>query len=37
MSELLSHYGLPLILTTDDGVTTLMTDDEARRGDAEPR
>ena len=29
MSELLSHYGLPLILTTDDGVTTLMTDDEA--------
>ena len=29
MSALLSHYGLPLILTTDDGVTTLMTDDEA--------
>jgi hypothetical protein len=29
MSELLSHYGVPLILTTDDGVTTLMTDDEA--------
>jgi len=29
MSELLSHYGLPLILTTDDGVTTLITDDEA--------
>jgi hypothetical protein len=29
MSELLSHYGLPLVLTTDDGVTTLMTDDEA--------
>jgi hypothetical protein len=29
MSALLSHYGIPLILTTDDGVTTLMTDDEA--------
>jgi hypothetical protein len=29
MSALLSHYGVPLILTTDDGVTTLMTDDEA--------
>jgi len=29
MSELLSNYGVPLILTTDDGVTTLMTDDEA--------
>lgn len=29
MSALLSHYGLPLIFTTDDGVTTLMTDDEA--------
>jgi hypothetical protein len=29
MSELLSHYGVPLILATDDGVTTLMTDDEA--------
>jgi hypothetical protein len=29
MSELLSHYGVPLILTSDDGVTTLMTDDEA--------
>lgn len=28
MSALLSHYGIPLILTTDDGVTTLMTDDE---------
>jgi hypothetical protein len=28
MSELLSHYGVPLILTSDDGVTTLMTDDE---------
>ncbi|MDT5236304.1 MAG: hypothetical protein QOF47_2291 [Mycobacterium sp.] len=29
MSELLSHYGVPMVLTTDDGVTTLMTDDEA--------
>jgi hypothetical protein len=29
MSELLSHYGLPLILTSDDGVSTFMTDDEA--------
>jgi hypothetical protein len=29
LSALLSHYGVPLILTTDDGVTTLMTDDEA--------
>jgi len=29
MSGLLSHYGVPLILTSDDGVTTLMTDDEA--------
>jgi hypothetical protein len=29
MAALLAHYGVPLILTTDDGVTTLMTDDEA--------
>jgi hypothetical protein len=29
MSELLSKYGLPLIFTSDAGVTTLMTDDEA--------
>jgi hypothetical protein len=29
MSELLRHYGLPLIFTSDAGVTTLMTDDEA--------
>jgi hypothetical protein len=29
MSELLSNYGVPLIFTSDDGVTTLMTDDEA--------
>lgn len=29
MSALLGYYGVPLILTTDDGVTTLMTDDEA--------
>ena len=29
MSELLGHYGVPLIFTSDAGVTTLMTDDEA--------
>jgi hypothetical protein len=29
MSELLSNYGLPLVFTSDAGVTTLMTDDEA--------
>jgi hypothetical protein len=29
MSALLSRYGVPLIITTDDGVITLMTDDEA--------
>jgi hypothetical protein len=29
MSELLRHYGVPLVFTTDAGVTTLMTDDEA--------
>ncbi len=29
MSELLSRFGVPLIFTSDDGVTTLMTDDEA--------
>jgi hypothetical protein len=29
LSALLGYYGVPLILTTDDGVTTLMTDDEA--------
>jgi len=29
MSALLRHYGVPLILTSDDGVTVLMTDDEA--------
>jgi hypothetical protein len=29
MSELLSLFGVPLILTSDDGVTTFMTDDEA--------
>ena len=29
MSALLSLYGVPLILTSDDGVSTLMTDDEA--------
>ena len=29
MSVLLGRYGVPLIITTDDGVITLMTDDEA--------
>lgn len=29
MSDLLGHYGVPLIITSDDGVTTVMTDDEA--------
>ena len=29
MSELLRHFGVPLIFTSDSGVTTLMTDDEA--------
>jgi hypothetical protein len=29
MSALLGHFGVPLILTTDDGVITIMTDDEA--------
>jgi hypothetical protein len=29
MATLLRHYGVPLILTTDEGVTTLMTDEEA--------
>jgi hypothetical protein len=29
MAELLSCYGVPLIITTDHGLTTLMTDDEA--------
>ena len=29
MSALLRHYGVPLIFTTNAGVTTLMTDDEA--------
>jgi hypothetical protein len=29
MSELLSHFGVPMVITSDDGVTTLMTDDEA--------
>jgi hypothetical protein len=29
MSTLLSLYGVPMVLTTDEGVVTLMTDDEA--------
>jgi hypothetical protein len=28
ISSLLGYYGIPLILTTDDGVTVLMTADE---------
>jgi hypothetical protein len=29
MAKLLRCYGIPLIITTDDGLTKLMTDDEA--------
>jgi NTF2-like protein (DUF6841) len=29
LAALLSYYGVPMILTSDDGVVTLMTDDEA--------
>ncbi len=29
LSTLLSHYGVPVILTSDDGPIVLMTDDEA--------
>ena len=29
MSALLGHYGVPTIFTTDDGLITIMTDDEA--------
>ena len=29
MTSLLGHFGVPMIITTDEGVVTLMTDDEA--------
>ncbi|MFG1934040.1 hypothetical protein ACGFK1_25865 [Mycobacterium sp. NPDC048908] len=29
MATLLSHFGVPMIITTDEGVVTLMTDEEA--------
>jgi hypothetical protein len=29
MAALLSQYGVPMVLSTDEGVVTLMTDDEA--------
>ncbi len=29
MADLLGHFGVPMIVTTDEGVVTLMTDDEA--------
>ncbi|HEX2286741.1 MAG TPA: hypothetical protein VHI10_18290 [Mycobacterium sp.] len=29
MAALLRHYGVPLIITSDDGVIEVMTDDEA--------
>ncbi len=29
MASLLGHFGVPMIVTTDEGVVTLMTDDEA--------
>jgi hypothetical protein len=29
MASLLRYYGVPMIFTSDDGVTTVMTDDEA--------
>ena len=29
MATLLAHYGVPLIITSDDGVIEVMTDDEA--------
>jgi hypothetical protein len=29
MPTLLAHFGVPLIVTSDEGVVTLMTDDEA--------
>ena len=29
MASLLGHFGVPMIVTSDEGVVTLMTDDEA--------
>ena len=29
MAALLGHFGVPMIVTSDEGVVTLMTDDEA--------
>ena len=29
MALLLSHFGVPMVVTSDEGVVTLMTDDEA--------
>lgn len=29
MTALLNHYGVPMIVTSDEGVVVLMTDDEA--------
>ena len=29
MATLLDHFGVPMIVTSDEGVVTLMTDDEA--------
>jgi hypothetical protein len=29
MASLLGHFGVPMIVTTDEGVVALMTDDEA--------
>ena len=29
MASLLAHFGVPMIVTSDEGVVTLMTDDEA--------
>lgn len=29
MAALLGHFGVPMIITSDEGIVTLMTDDEA--------
>jgi hypothetical protein len=29
MTSLLAHFGLPMVVSSDEGVVTLMTDDEA--------
>jgi hypothetical protein len=29
MASLLGHFGVPMIVTSDEGIVTLMTDDEA--------